>query len=55
MDTTLMCNSPSVCCEYVVLPLVNNNFFKKAALAYVRAEHSKVENPSRDRGGKKVR
>ena len=41
---------PSVCCEYVLLSLVN----KEAALAYGRAEYSKVENPSRDRGGKKA-
>ena len=41
---------PSVCCECVLLPLVN----KEAALAYVREEYSKAENPSRDRGGKKA-
>ena len=40
----------SVCCKYVLLPLVN----KEAALAYGRAEYSKVGNPSRNRGGKKV-
>ena len=41
---------PSVCCEYVLLPLVN----KEAALAYGKAEYSKAGNPSRDRGGKKA-
>ena len=41
---------PSVCCKYVLLPLVN----KESALAYGRAEYSKVGNPSRDRGGKKA-
>ena len=41
---------PSVCCEYILLPLVN----KEASLAYGRAEYSKVGNPSRDKGGKKV-
>ena len=41
---------PSVCCEYVLLPLVN----KEAALTYGRAEYSKAGNPSRDRRGKKV-
>ena len=40
----------SVFCEYVLLLLVN----KEAALAYGRAEYSKAENPSRDRGRKKV-
>ena len=39
---------PSVCCEYVLSPLVN----KEAALSYGRAEYSNVGNPSRDRGGK---
>ena len=41
---------PSVCCEYVLLSLVN----KEAGLAYGRAEYSKAGNPSRDRGGKKT-
>ena len=41
---------PSVCFEYVLLPLVN----KETALAYGKAEDSKSENLSRDRGGKKA-
>ena len=41
---------PSVGCEYVLLPLVS----KEAALANGRAVYSKVGNPSRDRGGKKM-
>ena len=40
---------PYVCCEYVLLPLVN----KETSLVYVRAEYSKVGNPSRDRRGTK--
>ena len=38
-------DSPSVCCEYVLLPLVN----KEVALAYSRAEYSKAKIPSSDR------
>ena len=41
---------PSVCGEYVLLPLVN----KEVALAYGRTEYFKTSNSSRDRGGKKV-
>ena len=41
---------PCVCCEYVLLPLVN----KEATLAYGRAEYSKVGIPSRNRGCKKA-
>ena len=41
---------PSICYEYVLLPLVN----KEAALTYGRAEYNKVGNSSRDRGGKKA-
>ena len=41
---------PFVCCEYVLLPLVNN----ETALVYGRAEYSKMGNPNRDRGGKKA-
>ena len=41
---------PSVCYEYGLLTLVN----KEAVSAYGRAEYSKVGNPSRDKGGKKV-
>ena len=41
---------PSVCCEYVLLLLVN----KEAALVCGRAEYSKAGNPSRDRGEKKA-
>ena len=37
---------PSVCCEYVLLPLVD----KEAALSYGRAEYSKLGNSSRDTG-----
>ena len=40
----------SVCCEYLLSLLVN----KEDALAYGRAEYSKPENPSRDKGGKKA-
>ena len=43
-------HSPSACCEYVLLPLVN----KEDALAYVRAEYSKVGNTSRDKRRKEV-
>ena len=43
----MMWNSPSVYCDYILLPLVN----KEAALAYGRAEYSKKGNPRR--GGKK--
>ena len=39
---------PSVCCEYVLF--IN----KEAALAYEKAEYSKVRKPSRDKGGKKA-
>ena len=39
-----------VCCEYVLLSLVN----KVDALAFGRAEYSKTGNPSRDGRGKKV-
>ena len=41
---------PSVCNEYVLLPLIN----KEASLANGRAEYSKAENPSRDRVEKKA-
>ena len=41
---------PTVCCEYVLLPLAN----KEAALAYGSAEYSKVGIPSRERRRKKV-
>ena len=41
---------PFVCCEFVLLPLVN----KDSALTYGRAEYNKAGNLSRDRGGKKV-
>ena len=41
---------PSVCYEYVLLPLVN----KEVSLAYDRAGCSKVRNSSRDRGGKEA-
>ena len=41
---------PSVCCEYILLSLVN----KEAALTYGKAEYSKAINPSRGRGGKKT-
>ena len=40
----------SECCEYVLLALVN----KDTVLAYGRVEFSKVGNPGRDRGGKKM-
>ena len=36
---SLVSDSSYVCCEYVLLPLVN----KEAALAYGRAEYSKVK------------
>lgn len=42
--------SPSLCCEYVLFPLVN----KEATLAYGRAEYSKGGIPSRNRGGMKA-
>lgn len=35
---------PSVCCEYVLLPLVN----KEAALSQGKAEYSLVGNPNRE-------
>ena len=40
---------PSICYEYVLLPLVN----KEAALTSDRAEDNKVGNPSRERGRKR--
>ena len=42
---------PSVCYEYVLLPLVNKEF----ALASGKAEYSKVGNLSRDREGTKAK
>ena len=41
---------PFVSCEHVLLPMVN----KDTALAYGKADYSKVGNQSRNRGGKKV-
>ena len=41
---------PYICCEYVLLPLVN----KEAALVYGRAEYSKAGIPSRDKEGKEA-
>ena len=35
---------PSVCCEYILLPLVN----KEAALINSQIEYSQVENPGKD-------
>ena len=40
---------PSVCCEHVLLPIIN----KDTALAYGKADYSKVGNQCRNRGGKK--
>ena len=36
---------PSVCCEYILLPLVN----KKSTVVYGKAEYSKVQNLNRDK------
>ena len=41
---------PSVCCECILLPLVN----KEAPLTYSRDEYNKAENSSRDRRRKTV-